>query len=390
MGNNKITFDETTGEIFINPVPISGNKHTIFHEEEAVGSVADFAGSYYLDLPGDPDLSGNKVVRWKMWLDSSSIGGTLFSLGANQDSIGLTSSTGEVRCTNINRTMGNSGEKRLSMTGLYGMVLDCLAIKTTNEITWFQVGGRASGDQYLDQTGTALDISRIGGSGIDASPSPANNWYVWDIEVEGIGSWNGEGSDANTDVAWVDGVGSNDGTFNGTPTIVQKTSTPTYTDWFMPSKDELNAMYVNLKDDGDVGGFGTAVYWSSSETSATQVWAQTFSTGAQLGTIPKTTNIFVRAARKFTAGVSAYSLQDIGPAGGWIFHIEGGTTYYECAPSDNITGFSSISGYEWGNVTSTSAGATGTAIGTGSTNTPLISAQNDYSVADICEKFAVL
>lgn len=43
----------------------------------------------------------------------------------------------------------------------------------------------------------------------------------------------------------------------------------TYDDWFLPSRDELNAIWENIVDDGDgnnsgKGGFGS-VYWSSSE-----------------------------------------------------------------------------------------------------------------------------
>ena len=57
----------------------------------------------------------------------------------------------------------------------------------------------------------------------------------------------------------------------------------TYDDWFLPSKDELNQMYVNLKQEG-LGGFDYYCYWSSSERSkysAGSAWEQDFNNGSQ-------------------------------------------------------------------------------------------------------------
>ena len=52
-------------------------------------------------------------------------------------------------------------------------------------------------------------------------------------------------------------------------------------DWFLPSKDELNQMYLNLKNEG-IGGFSDEFYWSSSEYSANIAWPQYFYVGNQV------------------------------------------------------------------------------------------------------------
>jgi hypothetical protein len=48
-----------------------------------------------------------------------------------------------------------------------------------------------------------------------------------------------------------------------------------YDDWFLPSKAELNLMYLNLKERG-LGGFITEWYWSSSEGGDNNSWTQGF------------------------------------------------------------------------------------------------------------------
>ena len=71
----------------------------------------------------------------------------------------------------------------------------------------------------------------------------------------------------------------------------------TYDDWFLPSKDELNAMYVNLKQQG-VGGLSNSYYWSSSENSNFLAWIQNFSDGGAT-TLNKTLSYPVRSVRAF-------------------------------------------------------------------------------------------
>lgn len=159
---------------------------------------------------------------------------------------------------------------------------------------------------------------------------------------------------------------------------------PSGIDWFLPSKDELNQMYVNLHLFG-VGGFATDIYYSSSEDigGSNNVWDQFFGTGAQA--LHGKTNLYsVRACHTFTAHIGAYSLRDIGPCGGLIFYING-TTYYEAAPADQSNN------YAWSNVLVPCAGAQNTAIGSGQGNTTAIVDQIGFTdgAAKLCDDLSL-
>ena len=70
-----------------------------------------------------------------------------------------------------------------------------------------------------------------------------------------------------------------------------------FNDWFLPSEDELNAMFIELHLNG-LGGFGGGIYWSSSQSSAILARFQLF-TGGTRGDNGKTVTLRVRAARAF-------------------------------------------------------------------------------------------
>jgi hypothetical protein len=70
-----------------------------------------------------------------------------------------------------------------------------------------------------------------------------------------------------------------------------------HSDWFLPSKDELNLMYVNLKRWG-LGGFQNGWYWSSTQYNGGNAWEQRFSDGYQVVNFKNSTGC-VRAVRAF-------------------------------------------------------------------------------------------
>ncbi|MDR1100501.1 MAG: DUF1566 domain-containing protein [Treponema sp.] len=75
-----------------------------------------------------------------------------------------------------------------------------------------------------------------------------------------------------------------------------------YDDWFLPSKAELNLVYLNLKERG-LGGFNNEWYWSSSESASGTSWTQHFNNGNQSDAYyndgRKTVGHNVRAIRQF-------------------------------------------------------------------------------------------
>ena len=69
----------------------------------------------------------------------------------------------------------------------------------------------------------------------------------------------------------------------------------TYGDWYLPSKYELNLLYLQKTA---VGGFASAYYWSSGENGSHTAWLQTFANGSQT-TSSKGSPYYVRAIRAF-------------------------------------------------------------------------------------------
>ena len=68
-----------------------------------------------------------------------------------------------------------------------------------------------------------------------------------------------------------------------------------FTDWYLPSKDELNKLYINRVT---IGGFASAYYWSSSEFNTYGAWLQYFDIGFQ-DFDGRLLTAYVRAVRSF-------------------------------------------------------------------------------------------
>ena len=75
-----------------------------------------------------------------------------------------------------------------------------------------------------------------------------------------------------------------------------------YSDWYLPSQNELNKLYLNRVA---IGGFADVVYWSSTEYITIpnlSAWLQDFSDGTQ-ATTTKSITFYVRAIRSFACTI---------------------------------------------------------------------------------------
>lgn len=151
-----------------------------------------------------------------------------------------------------------------------------------------------------------------------------------------------------------------------------------FDDWFLPSLGELSLMRENLYAEG-VGDFKDYYYASSTETSETNFMGNYFPIGLATSGSKQIIVMSVRPIRTFTTTETTYSLRDVGPSGGLIFHIDG-TTYYEaCAFDLPVHPL-------WSNVLDQYLGTTSSSVGEGLNNSVKITQQAGHymSMAQAC------
>ena len=162
--------------------------------------------------------------------------------------------------------------------------LDCEG----NELTQYQVGDLAEGGIvfYVDETGehglvAAMEDLTEGATDPYGWGFNGYEWGCYQQEVNGAdGQAIGTGYQNTMDIV-------NQGcvTENGGITAAQAALDAEingYSDWYLPSKDELIEMYNTIGNgspEGDIGGFGNNWYWSSSEYNSYYAWLVGFYNG---------------------------------------------------------------------------------------------------------------
>ncbi len=186
-----------------------------------------------------------------------------------------------------------------------GLVVYNTTSKTLNVFDgtdWMDMTGNpqypAIGDFY--QGGVVFYVDGSGGGLICAiSNQGVFPWYNGEYMVTGANAWYiGAGQTNTTTIISSQGAGSY------AATICDDYTAGNYSDWFLPSVDELNEMYLNktiinatsTSNGGSV--FSGGMYWTSSEHSSMAARVQYFNSGIQ-GGAGKTMGIDVRAIRAF-------------------------------------------------------------------------------------------
>ena len=149
---------------------------------------------------------------------------------------------------------------------------------------------------YIGQSYGGGIIAYIDGSGLHgiiAAPwdqSTGIQWYNGTAVSTGATATALGTGNANTNtIVTVQGAGSY------AASLCQSLTLGGYSDWYLPSKLELNELYINRVA---IGGFTTNYYWSSSQSSISWAWLSNFSTGAMITNTVGTPER-VRAIRSF-------------------------------------------------------------------------------------------
>jgi hypothetical protein len=235
---------------------------------------------------------------------SANSGGTL-----TYDGGATVSAWGVCWSTSTNPTLANSFLQNTVSSGSFSSALSGLTLNTTYYVRAFasNSAGTAYGNEQIFTTtnnlfaigqsyqgGIVAYIDSSGIHGLIAAPSGQGSaqWGCYGATISGAdGTAIGTGNQNTIDIM----TGCNEAGIAAR--LCGDLVLGGYSDWYLPSKDELYQLYLNKVA---IGGFANnGYYWSSSENNNDYAWVQYFGDGYQ-GNGSKTYDVFkVRAVRAF-------------------------------------------------------------------------------------------
>ena len=176
--------------------------------------------------------------------------------------------------------------QRDAITATQGLIIFCtdcasgegeLQIKHTS--SWKNtIGGDVNDPPAIGDTHQGGIVFYLDGNGGGLITAPSEIIATWGCYPEYIG---GTSSAVGTGAANTTAIVSGCSETAIAARICADLTLGGYTDWFLPSKDELNLMYKNIGQGnvlglGNVGNFANYSYWSSSEFDNHSAWLQNF------------------------------------------------------------------------------------------------------------------
>ena len=243
-----------------------------------------------------------------------------FTAPSNNGGSVITSYTATSSPGGITGTLSQAGSGSITVTGLTNGTAYTFTVTATNDIGTSlasaasnsitprqpQVGDFYQGGVvfYILQSG---DTGYIAGEthGLIAAVADQSSGIRWDngsyVTTGATGTAIGTGS-ANT-TAIISAQGATETSYAAG--LARAYTGGGYTDWSLPSKDELNKMYTNRATINTTAAansgsdFVSNYYWSSTESGNNGAWAQDFLNGSQTSTVKNGTYLSVRAVRAF-------------------------------------------------------------------------------------------
>ncbi len=276
------------------------------------------SGVYFIEI--SMDATGGTSYALMGTQQLMSVPYALYALSSG-GTVGATGATGTAGINGTNGTNGINGTNGLNGTnGTNGLVGATGATGTNG------TNGAVGATGAAGTNGTNGAVGATGATGgypvhtIGESYGGGIVFYVYDGGQHGLIAAT---ADQSTSIRWYggtntntrargDGIGAglkntaiiiaNQGSVDGADfaaTVCNEYSVTvdgtTYGDWYLPSKHELNLLYLQ---ETVVGGFASYAYWSSTEDGFFDAWYQNFSGGLQ-SSLSKNLTFYVRAVRAF-------------------------------------------------------------------------------------------
>jgi hypothetical protein len=286
--------------------------------------VTDFDGGSFMFYDGTKwgTLSFTKTIPDAPTIGTATLGNAQatvsFTAPSSNGGSAITSYTAISSPGGITGTISQSGSGSITVTGLTNGTAYTFTVTATNAIGTSLASDASNsvipdpqvGDFY--QGGVVFHIFEDGDTGYVAGETHGLIAAVQD-QSSGIRWFNG-----SYDTTGATGTAIGTGATNTTTIISEQGATETsyaaglaraytgggYTDWFLPSKDELNKMYTNRATINTTAAansgsdFVSDFYWSSTEDGFYDAWLQVFFVDDQFSSL-KDDTLNVRAVRAF-------------------------------------------------------------------------------------------